>query len=131
MLRSKREVRGFRTLVQKIRNYFTNYNFITRWFGKYGSLWYFLGIQTFFFDCMPSSFPKQGWRLSRFRFVPETFLRFQWRKDIWVDPSTGFHIDDKSVHRWKHEKKRLLEGLLIVDIEYQNIESSFYIVLGL
>ena len=48
MLRSKREVRGFRTLVQKIRNYFTNYNFITRWFGKYGSLWYFLGIQTFF-----------------------------------------------------------------------------------
>jgi|TARA_R110000823_G_C15932728_1_gene499654 hypothetical protein len=109
MLRSKREVRGFRTLVQKIRNYFTNYNFITRWFGKYGSLWYFLGIQTFFFDCMPSSFPKQGWRLSRFRFVPETFLRFQWRKDIWVDPSTGFHIDDKSVHRWKHEKERVSE----------------------
>ena len=109
MQTTKKEVRGFRTLIQKIRNYFTSYNFINRWFGVYGSLWYFLGIQAFFIYCIPSSFPKQGWRLSRFRFTPETFLKFQWRKDIWVDPITGHHIDDKYILRWKDKKERVSE----------------------
>jgi len=94
MLRSKNEVFSFRTLVQKIRNYFTNYNFIKRWFGVHGSLWYFLGVQAFFIDCIPSSFPKQGWRLSRFRFIPETFLQFQWSKNIVVNPNNGHRLFD-------------------------------------
>ena len=109
MRNNTKEVFSFRTSVKKIRNYFTNYNFITRWFGVYGSLWYFLGIQTFFYNCIPSSFPKQGWRLSSFRFVPETFLQFKWRKDIWVSTKTGFHIPDKTVHRWEDKKERVTE----------------------
>ena len=123
MIKTKKGAFGFGALIQKIRNYFTNYNFITRWFGVHGSLWYFLGIQVFFIDCIPSSFPRQGWRLSRFRFIPETFLRFQWNKNIIVNPNNGHHLYDAD--KFGEKEKALCKELKLETVEAEEHRSLY------
>jgi hypothetical protein len=86
---------GFGALVQITQNIFNkSVHQLSRYFGTYGNVWYFLGIQVFFIDCMPrakgSLVNQPEWRLSRFHFVPETFLRISWIKDIEVHSASGF-----------------------------------------
>ena len=74
-----------------------------RKFGTYGSIWYFFGVQSFFIDCMPS-WTRPTWELSRFKFIPETVLKFSWSKKINVKSSTGYEIKDQWISKYKKEE---------------------------
>jgi|TARA_R110001592_G_scaffold9566_1_gene50676 hypothetical protein len=66
-----------------------------RLFGTYGSVWYFLGIQTLFI-----------WGLKKFSFCPETFLRIDWVKRIEVSEITG-HENGISPTQYVSEQRYL------------------------
>jgi len=83
---------------------------INRTIGRYGRAWYFLGIQVFFIDCMPNKgWPESTpWRLNRFRFIPETFLKINWRKKIPASHASGHEIPAAAFMEFKEESYRFI-----------------------
>ena len=116
MINKIKEVFSFRTLVSKTGNIFKIVTHqLDRYFGVYGRLLYFLGIQTLFGgNGYKNQWSKKALHyrfIYNFKFCTDTFLQFNWSKEIWVSDKTGFTIDDSIVHRWpKEERQRVTEN---------------------
>jgi len=77
----------------------------------------FLGLR-----CYGSKFFQAGFHLG---WNPESFLRMYWRKEIWVSSKTGYHIEDKYLHRWDGEKERVSEHRKLALYSPWIIDSSY------
>lgn len=84
---------------------------IDKYFGIFGKVYYFLGIQKLSYPVfINSKYPESWWlyNLKRFEFVTASFLQFNWSKKIWVHSKTGFSIDDKYLHVYpKNEREEV------------------------
>ena len=97
-------------------------------FGRYGSVWYFLGIQTFFIHCMPNSFLRPTWKLSAFSFSTFTFLRINWSKKITASHKFGFEIPAGVIKNYnKNEYQTVTEARGLYLYNPFKIISSYHI----
>ncbi len=82
---------------------------INIYFGEFGNLWSFLGIQTLFhrngYENQLSLSALHYRFIYNFKFCTETFLCFRWHKEIRVDYATGHEIDREDWDTWDKTDK--------------------------